>query len=277
MKKAINAWTVDPAAGFEQMFAQVKAAGFDGIELNVDGVGFSAHSLSLETSAEQLKAILELSDRYDLPVVSISSSQFMDKLGGRQEFESAKQLIRKQLECASALRAGGILTVPGGVSDSASWREVWERSSAIFSEMKPEIERARIYVGVENVWNGFFMSPFDMARYIDALDCPFIGAYYDVGNTLAFSWTEYWIDELGRRIHNVHVKDFKRTGGGFNQGGAFRDLTEGDANWPRIMDALRRAEFDGYLTCEVSKEDPDMPYERYYERVSQQLDKILEA
>ena len=33
MKKSLNAWTVDGAAGFEEMFSQVKAAGFDGIEL----------------------------------------------------------------------------------------------------------------------------------------------------------------------------------------------------------------------------------------------------
>ena len=36
MKKSLNAWTVDSKTGFEQMFRELKEAGFDGVELNVD-------------------------------------------------------------------------------------------------------------------------------------------------------------------------------------------------------------------------------------------------
>ena len=56
MKKSLNAWTVDPAAGFEQMFRELKAAGFDGVELNVDREGAGAHSLTLATTRQELAA-----------------------------------------------------------------------------------------------------------------------------------------------------------------------------------------------------------------------------
>ena len=39
MLKSLNAWTVDASTGFAEMFRQVRAAGFDGIELNVDAPG----------------------------------------------------------------------------------------------------------------------------------------------------------------------------------------------------------------------------------------------
>ena len=66
MKKSLNAWTVDPAAGFEQMFRELKAAGFDGVELNVDREGAGAHSLTLSTTREELAAVKALSQRYEV-------------------------------------------------------------------------------------------------------------------------------------------------------------------------------------------------------------------
>ena len=41
MKRALNAWTVDSALSMEETFAAVAAAGFEGIELNVDAEGKS--------------------------------------------------------------------------------------------------------------------------------------------------------------------------------------------------------------------------------------------
>ena len=101
----------------------------------------------------------------------------------------------------------------------------YENSLTALEELKPEIEAAKIHVGVENVWNGFFTSPFDMKNFIDSLNCPYIGAYFDVGNVIAFSNAEYWIEILGTRICKIHVKDFKRNGS-INRGGCFVNLLE---------------------------------------------------
>ena len=72
MKKSINAWTVEDAAEFPELFQQVKEAGFDGVELTVDREDYSAHSLTLSTTPEELKEIGALSRQYGLPVVSIA-------------------------------------------------------------------------------------------------------------------------------------------------------------------------------------------------------------
>ena len=56
MKKSLNAWTVEGSASFEKMFEAVSRAGFEGIELNVDGPG-GAHALSMETTEADYAAI----------------------------------------------------------------------------------------------------------------------------------------------------------------------------------------------------------------------------
>ena len=157
--------------------------------------------------------------------------------------------------------------MPGGISPDCSIREAYENSLASLKAMIPEIEAAGINVGVENVWIGFFMSPFDMCRFIDELDCKYIGAYYDVGNVIAFSWSEYWIEMLGERITNIHVKDYKRNGG-ITNGGDWVDLLKGDVNRPKVVPALRQAGFDGYLTAEVGKTNPDQSWEDFYKEVA---------
>jgi hexulose-6-phosphate isomerase len=281
MKKALNAWTVDGTTGFEEMFRQLKDSGFDGVELNVDEVGNSAHSLTLETTDSELDSIKNLSEKHGLPIVSISTSMLGGfRMGAPEEAERelAKQIIRAQLKYAKALGATGILIVPGGVPQQESFIKAYDLSMKTLMELKPDIEAAKIYTGLENVWNGFFMSPFDMANFIDRTDCPYVSAYYDVGNVIAFSWSEYWIEVLDKRISHVHVKDFKRGSssfGGLNSGGTFVDLLEGDVNWPAIVPALKKAGFDGYLTAEVFKADENQSFTDYYKEISKAMDKII--
>jgi len=281
MKKALNAWTVDSTTGFEEMFRQLKEAGFDGVELNVDEVGHSQHSLTLETSDSELEAIRDMSKKAKLPIVSISTSMLGGyRMGAPDEAdrELAKQVIRTQLKCAKALGASGILIVPGGVPQQKSFVKARELSMKTLLELKPEIEGAKISTGLENVWNGFFMSPFDMISFIDEANSPYIRAYYDVGNVVAFSWSEYWIEALGSRISHIHIKDFKRGStafGGLNSGGSFVDLLKGDVNWEAVIPALKAIGFDGYLTAEVFKNDESMSYTDYYKEVASAIGTII--
>ena len=272
MKKSLNAWTVEDSLDFEGTFAAVAKAGFDGIELNVDSSG--AHSITLSTTKDEFAAIMALSEKYRVPVVSISTSLWGDKMGHPDKWDEAKALLRKQLEAASELGAGGILTVPGGMGGDYTLDAVRRNSIEFLKSMKSEIEKNGIFVGVENVWNGFFLSPYDMASFVDEVGSTKIGAYLDAGNMLAFSIPEYWVEVLGSRIGFVHVKDYKRAGG-LNSGGTWEDITHGSADWSKIIPALRRAGFDGYLTGEVFKADAGMTFEEYYKKVAGEIAEII--
>lgn len=262
MKKSINAWSIPDDVSFEAMFCQISNAGFDGIELNVDAPGRSSHSLTLDTDTETLQTIANLSKTYNLPVCSISSSLYGDETIGscsKEGRELGKTILKKQLACAKALGADGILVVPGGITADRSIKQAYENAFQTLSELKDEISSGDIFVGLENVWNGFFISPTDMVAFIDKLDCRNIGAYFDVGNVMIFSFPEYWIEILDKRIGKIHVKDFLRTGW---NAGQFVNLLEGNVNWKRVIPALKKAGYDGYLTAEVSAlpETPDYLY-----------------
>ena len=279
MKKSINAWSVESNANFEDMFSQMKKAGFDGIELNIDGKdNASAHSLTLDTTAQELADIKALSEKYALPVVSISTSLWWSVNMGsakQENRENSKKLLEKQLIAAKTLGASGILTVPGGISDEISIKEAYNNSFDTLESLKSIIEDYKIKVGLENVWNQFFVSPFDMANFIDRLDCEYITAYYDVGNTVAFSWSEYWIEILGKRISHIHIKEFKRNSG-INSGGTWPDLLKGDVNFKKIIPELRKIGWDGYLTAEIGKTDENQSWEDFYKETVELEKKIIE-
>jgi hexulose-6-phosphate isomerase len=130
---------------------------------------------------------------------------------------------------------------------------------------------------MENVWNTFFTSPWDMMVFVDKFECEYITAYYDVGNTVAFTWTQHWIEVLNKRISHIHVKDYKRANAWPNSGGEFVDLGEGSIHWPKVMEALKNIGFDGYLTAEVFKSDESISYQDYYKSISVALDKIIKG
>ncbi|HHX73235.1 MAG TPA: sugar phosphate isomerase/epimerase [Clostridiales bacterium] len=277
MYKAINAWSIDGKTGFLEMFREVKKAGFAGIELNIDKPDASQHSLTMETSQAELAEMKAMADEAGLMICSLSTSLYGSKLGSlkKEDRDFAKALLEKQLEFAQALGADGVLVVPGGnYYDGQTILSAYENVFETLSEMKPLIAKGNVKVGLENVWNGFFLSPFDMRDMIDRLDCPNLGAYFDVGNVVAASFPESWIEILGSRIVKVHVKDFARKGG-FYTGGDFVDLWAGNVNWSRVIPALRQAGYEGPLTAEVF---PTRKYEditTFYKEVSEQMDRIL--
>jgi hexulose-6-phosphate isomerase len=274
MKKSINAWTIDDKTDFEGMFKAVKEAGFEGIELNVDKDDRSAHSLTLEKGTP-LDAVVKLSEKYSLPVVSISTSLGGGTGGNNEDRRRAHKVIRRQIECAKAFGSNLILSVPGFADNSI--QEAYKNSLECYREIGEEISASGVFVCLEQVWNGFFTSPFDMARFIDDLNNPLIAAYFDVGNVLAFSWPEHWIEILGKRIRALHVKNFKRAGGLF-RGGEWVGLEEGDADWAKVMPALRKAGFDGYVTAETSITEskvPGLSFPAYYKEVADSLGRII--
>ena len=270
MKKALNAWSVEEGLSMEETFAAVAKAGFEGIELNVDAPGKS-NGLSMNSTDDDYAAIRALSKKYDLPVISISTSLSAGMSGAREMHESYRKLILKQIEAAKALGATGILTATGGMNyEGVSLKMAREATVDFFKGMRDEIEATGIYVGLENVWNGFFLSPYDMVSVIDAVGSPKIGAYYDAGNVIAFSDSQDWVEVLGGRIGFVHVKNFMRRGG-LNSGGEWADITEGSAKWEKIIPALRMAGFDGYLTGEVFNRRPGQSWADYYKKVADEI------
>lgn len=274
MKKAINAWTLEATLDFEAAFVAAKKAGFEAIELNIDGVGKSAHAFTLESTEADYAVVRELIKKYDLPVPSISTSLWAGKMGHPEEWADAVALLHKQIEVAKAVGADGILVVPGGMNEDVSLSTARKNCIGFLKSQRDYIEKEGIFVGLENVWNLFFLSPYDAVTVIDEIGCRYLGMYFDVGNVIAFSKPEDWIEIVGSRIKKVHVKDYLLTTRTL-KGGAFVDITHGSANWTKIIPMLRGIGYDGYLVGEVFKSDENMSYEDYYKKVADEIGEII--
>ena len=281
MKKALNAWSVNGNESFAEMFAHLKEAGFEAVELNLDGDGHSAHSLFMETTEAELETIKNQAKENGLEIVGVSCSMYTGQLGSLEADvrEKGKDIVRKQLFCAKHLGADNILVPPGAdIAGGDSIKKAYEMVEQSLTELKPEIEASGVCVALENIWNGFFTSPFDMAGMVDRLDSAYIKAYYDVGNTVAFSDTVSWIEILEKRINRIHIKGFKCNRGDFgrlNTGGVFCDLLDGDIDWKAVVAMLKNVGYDGYITAEVF---PNRSYAAdmdFYKEVSGDMDKIL--
>lgn len=275
MKKSINAWSVPGDIGFREMFEKISKAGFDGIELNLDAEDRSVHSLTMDTGGDKLREIKKLAEDLNLKIAAVSTSLTGGRFGSDNKLrrEEAKDIVKKQIECAQALGCDSVLTVPGGMAEEVGLLKSSINSMTALTELKDYIAASKIYVALENVWNGFFTSPFHMNSFIDELQCEYIGAYFDVGNVVAFSEPEHWIEILGSRIKKIHVKDFQRIAG-INRGGVFVNLLEGSVNWEKVIKALKDVGYDDYLTAELAIMEPCPDY--LYEITSKAMDIILE-
>ncbi|WP_134682609.1 sugar phosphate isomerase/epimerase family protein [Brevibacillus migulae] len=250
MLKGINQWCFPDATPLETLFAHSQKAGFDAVELNLYQPG--AVGLTLETSLHEAEDIAKLAESFNLQLRSLSTGLLWQApLSSPDESvrEKGRAIVEKQIELANAIGADTVLVVPGVVDAQTSYEQCYEHSQRELRKLIPVAEKHGIQIGIENVWNKFLLSPLEMARYIDELDSPYVGAYFDVGNVLQFGYPEQWIRILGKRIRKVHVKDFRTNVGNIT---GFVPLLAGDVNWREVRTALAEIGYQDTVTAEIS-------------------------
>jgi len=165
--------------------------------------------------------------------------------------------------------ADAVLLVPAVVDAATSYRDAWTRSQRVIRErLLPAAREAKVVIAIEEVWNKFLLSPLEFARYVDELESPLARAYFDVGNVVIYAFPQDWIRTLGSRIVKVHLKDFQfdRSNGRF----AWKNLGEGDIDWPEVRRALDEIGYAGYVTTELQAGDAV-----YLKDVSGRVDRFL--
>jgi len=275
MKKGINLWAFPAGTSIREALELAKKAGFEAIEVNAAEEG----EVTLSSTEADMKRIVEQAKEFGLELVGLSTGLFWKypiTSSDESVREKGKGVCRKMLDLATWLGVDAILMVPGSVGSSFAPVEpvpydvAYKRAKDALLELKEYAEKTKVAIGVENVWNMFLTSPFDMARFLDEIDSPYVKAYFDVGNVVVNAYPEHWIRILGKRIVRVHFKDFKRAIGNIN---GFVNLLEGDVNWPEVIKALQEVGYDSYVTAEMS------PYKCYPDQLiydtSAAMDRIL--
>jgi len=227
----------------EEKFVLLKKLGYDGIELDSPGG---------QNKTEALAA----SKKTGLPIHGV-----VDSIHWRACLSDPSEVIReKGLQgLLAAIReshsVGGstVLLVPGVAKGKVTQKEAWDRSIIEIRKALPLAARLGIHILIENVWNGMFYDPKGgnaqsanlLAKYLDEINSPWVGSYFDIGNHQKFGKPADWIRTLGKRIVKLDVKDW----GGKN---GFCKIGEGDVDWPDVRKALAEINYTGWATAEVS-------------------------
>jgi len=260
VKRAINQWGLPADMAVRTAIETCARLGYEGLELNLGEEG----ELGLDTSSSKLQEITSWARDAGVALHSVCSGLgWRYPVSSRDRTTRAKGMAvaRKQLEIATAFGADAILLVPGVVTGEDPYEEVHERALVALKELAEEAARAQVHIGVENVGNNMLLSPLEMRQFIDSVGSPWVGAYYDVGNTIYMhqGWPEQWIRILGQRIRKIHLKDHNTAAPTVDV-----PLLAGDAiNWPEVMAALREVGYDGFLTAEF------VPYRHYPLKLAQ--------
>ena len=158
------------------------------------------------TTAE-LKAIQKQAKSAGVELSSLATGVFWQVnliSDSDEERTKAKHHLNQLLRCASDLEVGCVLVVPGFVGPFEAGAPVvkdydtaFTRAVSDFQEAAVVAEKLGVAIGIENVWNKFLSSAWEMRAFIDSVGSPFVGSYFDVGNCLRSGYPEQWIRMLG--------------------------------------------------------------------------------
>jgi L-ribulose-5-phosphate 3-epimerase len=282
MKKSINLWAFPypERMSLQQCLQLAKDAGFDGIELNYD----LDNDLSPKAGTREFSEIRKMADKIGITISGLCSFLFWPyPLTSNDPEKRARglELAGKMAQAAHDLGVENLLVVPGAVH--IPWRTDHEpvpndvcdrRAREAIGKLLPQAEKLRVYLNIENIFfNGYLMTPMEMVNFVDSFDSPNVRVHFDTGNIMLFQFPEHWIPVLGKRIKNVHLKEFTKKGTDHSLE-TFRPLLDGTTNWPAVMEAFDQTGYRGYLTFEYFH-----PYLHYPEaliyQTSDSLDRIL--
>ncbi len=247
----------------EEKFRLAKEMGYDGIELDSPGGQNKQEALAAGRSV-------------GIPIHgAVDSIHWGVRLSDPDSAvrEKALQGLLTALEEVHLVGGNAVLLVPGAVRDKEKENQdqVWERSIEGIRKAIPTAARLGVRILIENVWNGFCYvhdGPENqtadlLSRYLDAVNSPWVGSYFDIGNHQKYGKPAEWIRILGRRIVKLDVKDWGKKNG-------FCALGEGDVDWPAVRKALVEIGFTGWATAELGGGD-----RKYLRDVSERMDKLL--
>lgn len=263
LKKGLGFGMIKENLSLADKFKLAKDLGFDGIELNSPTEFTMSEILEAKSvSGIELPSAVN-KDHWSKPLSD------PDPVVRQQCIDSISQSLREVKDFGGDT----VLVVPGVVNEKVSYEEAYHTSLDSIRKLIPHVEQTGIRIGIENVWNNFLLSPLEAKRFIDEINHPLIGWYFDIGNVLRYGWPEHWIKTLNFRIVKLHAKEFSRElmnnkglWAGFNV-----EFLEGDNNWPVVMKVLKEINYrGGWLTAEVEGGDRNR-----LKMISEQMDKII--
>lgn len=242
-----------------ERFKIAKELGFEGIEPN-----------TLETPQE-VEEYGRASEETGVKIHSIMNSghwKFPLTDNDPEVVQECIKGIKTSIQNAKELGADAVLLVPGIVTSTVGYEQVYKRSQEEIRKLLPLAAESGVVIAVENVGNRFLLSPLEFARYVDEFESPYVRAYFDVGNVTSIGFPPDWIRTLGSRLLKVHIKKFEPG----SDVPAFdpKDRRTQGIDWLDVGKAFADAGYSGWVTAEVRSGD-----KAYLTELSARVDRIL--
>jgi L-ribulose-5-phosphate 3-epimerase len=257
MKKGLVYSMLPSALSHANRCKMARDTGFDVVQAPTTPDEHEAEELKNAASQANLKidSVMNI-DHWQYPLSSSDPAVVEKSLAG----------MRTSLHNAKLWGSDTVLLVPAVVNPQTSYRDAWTRSQIQIRKLIPLAAELKIQIAIEEVWNRFLLSPMEMDKYIREFDSPWVKAWFDVGNVLLYGYPQDWIRTLGKSIVKLHVKDFKRKEDGY----AWVNLGDGDADWPEVRKALTEIGYSGSAIAELEGGD-----EAYLRDVSRRMDRLI--
>jgi L-ribulose-5-phosphate 3-epimerase len=232
----------------KDFIAAAGKAGYDVVELMLRDKG----DLTPGTDAVGLAAIRKSADDAGVKIFSLAllhlTNQTIEAGDGQKK---CIEQITAGLKTAKALGATSTLLTLGRPSPELYYDDAYRNAVATLKAVGPIADSLGVDIAIEFVWTGFLFSPLEMRRFLDEVDHPRIGFYFDPGNMAVFQLPQHWVRVVGKRTKLVHLKDWK--GGALN--GGWTALLKGGVDFKAVMNELHAIGYNGPLTSEVDPKD----------------------
>ena len=131
----------------------------------------------------------------------------------------------------------------------AAQNRATELTRQAVEELIPVAAREGVIVALENVWNNLWVQPAFASAFVRSFDCPWVRAYFDLGNHVRYAPVESWLKAFNRSIVKMHIKDFKVDRSKANDGD-FVPIGKGSIDWKSIRKTIEEIDYNGWVSIE---------------------------
>jgi hexulose-6-phosphate isomerase len=161
--------------------------------------------------------------------------------------------IRRGIELCASIGAT-VLLVPFFFHGEIVGDDGIARLTDNLARLASDAASANVKLGIENT-----LTATQNAAIVDAVNSPFVGVYWDMANGIACGYDAVAdVRTLGKRLVQVHAKEFKHDGGapGTRANPRFdllnaKPLGQGDVPVPGVITALKAVGYTGAIVLET--------------------------
>lgn len=262
MKKSVTIWMFKNGVSGDlcpvDTIECLKLAGFDALEISFFQNGY----ISFDSKTEQLEEIKRLFKDSSLNLSSMSTLLFNDislLSDNTEESNYSMSVITKMIEIAGYMEIPTVSFSFAKIPESVSYSDLYDQALDKISKLAQKGKELGVKLCIENIGKGLLLSPLELRNFLETLNHPMVGCCIDTGNATKSGYPNQWIELLDQYVFKVHITDTLLRRGMFLE---FVNPGQGNIDWSRTTEALKRIRYDGYLTIEAFEHARETDFQR---------------